>query len=161
MLATPDGASGDHADWADAKLLAAASPTFPAIVAGTNGGSPPAVNVFDNDGNPRYALVPYDPALATAVRVAAGDVTGDGVADVITAPGSGAEPLVRVFDGYTGQPLGGTLGAFDAYAPAYTGGVYVAAGDVNGDGHADVITGTDSGAGPHVKVFSGADGSLL
>jgi len=39
-----------------------------------------------------------------------------------------------VFDGVTGAQLPGPLGSFAAYNPAFTGGVYVAAADVNGDG---------------------------
>ena len=36
--------------------------------------------------------------------------------------------------------------SFFAYTPTFTGGVRVAAGDVNGDGAADIITGSGPGA---------------
>ncbi|MEX0645292.1 MAG: VCBS repeat-containing protein, partial [Parvularculaceae bacterium] len=89
------------------------------------------------------------------VFVAAGDVNGDGMADIITGAGAGAGPHVKVFDGATGAELR----SFMAYAPTFTGGVFVAAGDVNGDGMADIITGADAGAAPHVKVFDGKTGA--
>jgi len=47
--------------------------------------------------------------------------------------------------------------SFFAYAPTFLGGVSVAAGDINNDGLADVITGAGPGGGPHVQVFSGND----
>lgn len=48
-----------------------------------------------------------------------------------------------------------TLLSFMAYNPDFTGGVYVATGDVNGDGLDDIITGAGQGGGPHVKAFNG------
>jgi uncharacterized repeat protein (TIGR01451 family) len=99
----------------------------------------------------------YDPLFHGGVFVAAGDVNGDGVADIVTGAGPGGAPHVKVFSGATGTQLA----SFFAYAPAFTGGVFVAAGDVNGDGRADVITGAGAGGGPQVHVFDGGTLGLL
>ncbi len=44
---------------------------------------------------------------------------------------------------------------FLAYDKNFRGGVNVAAGDVDGDGQDEIITGVSSGGGPQVKIFSG------
>jgi serralysin len=85
------------------------------------------------------------------VRVASGDVNGDGFADIITGLGAGAASHVKVFDGTNLSELA----SFFAYGGGFTGGVYVAAGDVNHDGRADIITGAGVGGNTHVKVFNG------
>jgi hypothetical protein len=48
-----------------------------------------------------------------------------------------------------------------AFSPAFSGGVFVAGADVNGDGLADVIVGSGIRVSPLVNVFSGANGGLL
>lgn len=93
------------------------------------------------------------------VRVAAGDVNGDGVSDVIVATGAGIAGRVQVIDGTkltqvkpNGQiAASAVLANFFPYGTTFTGGVYVAVGDVNGDGRADIITGPGSGR-PRVTV---------
>jgi uncharacterized repeat protein (TIGR01451 family) len=128
------------------------------VVAGADAGATPHVRVFDGrTGALVREFLAYDPAFRGGVRVALGDVTGDGVLDVLTGAGPGGGPHVKVFDGATGAEVR----SFFAFDAAFTGGVFVAAGDVNGDGFADVVVGADGGGGPHVKVFDGKDGALL
>lgn len=127
-------------------------------VTGADAGAGPHVRVFDTStGAERFGLLAYAPSFTGGVRVAAGDVTGDGVPDVITAPGPGGGPHIRVFNGVNGAEV---LNFF-AYNPGFAGGVFVASGDINGDGRADIITGPDSGGGPHVRVFSGINGAEI
>jgi hypothetical protein len=142
--------------------VVATPPGASALVAAADAGGAPLVRDFDPvTGAQRFAFYAYDPNFHGGVRVALGDVTGDGIADIITAPGPGGGPHVRVFDGRIGTPLTGPLGGFFAYDADFTGGLFVAAGDVNGDGRVDIITGPDAGGGPNVRVFSGLDGSVL
>ncbi|QGJ71362.1 Hypothetical protein PBC10988_30670 [Planctomycetales bacterium 10988] len=128
---------------------------------GTSGTS--LVRVFDSTGQEAYSFEPYA-SFSGGVRVATGDINGDGVLDIVTAPGSVSTPEVMVFDSETGEliDIPGTSDdfVFEPYG-AITVGVFVAVGDVNGDGYDDIITSPDSGGGPHIKVFSGEDGSLL
>ena len=78
---------------------------------------------------------------AGGVRVAAGDINGDGYADIIAGSGTGSG--VSVFDGRNPANI---LKSFTAFAPAYQGGVTVASGDVDGDGLDDIIVGKARGA---------------
>jgi len=94
------------------------------------------------------------------VNVAAGDIDGDGVAEIITGPGPGPQnsSIVRIYEGdgtYTGT-------TFEAYPGNKGYGVFLAARDLNGDGTAEIITGP--GPSPQyktwVRIFNG-NGTLL
>jgi uncharacterized protein YkwD len=128
------------------------------IITGAGAGGGPHVRVFSGaDGHELASFFAYPSTFSGGVSVAAGDVNGDGKADVITGAGAGGGPLVRVFSGTTFSGIC----SFYAYAQSFTGGVTVAAGDINGDGKADIITGAGAGGGPHVQVFSGLDRTAL
>ncbi|QGJ69306.1 Hypothetical protein PBC10988_9790 [Planctomycetales bacterium 10988] len=131
------------------------------FIAGADAGGGPHVRILDEEGVEVHSFFAYDPSFTGGVRVATGDVNGDGILDFITAPGAGGGPHVKVFDGSTFELIEGPLGEFYAFDPMFTGGVFVASGDVNGDGFDDVIVSAGAGGGPHVKVYSGADGALL
>jgi FG-GAP-like repeat/FG-GAP repeat len=124
------------------------------IIVGPDSGAPPLVRVFDgSNGQVLRSFFAYSPLFTGGVRVAAGDVNGDGIADIVTGAGPGSGPHVKVFDGNNLSEIR----SFFPYSANFMGGVFVAAGDVNGDGISDVITGPGAGAGPQVKVFDGTD----
>jgi hypothetical protein len=80
-----------------------------------------------------------------------------GTAIVATGADVGFAPRVRVFDA-TNRVL---LEEFDAFAPAFRGGVRVATGDIDRDGVEDIVAAAGIGGGPHVRVFSGATGAVI
>jgi hypothetical protein len=110
--------------------------------------------VFDTQtGTLKFDFMAYDPAFRGGVRVAVGDVNGDSVPDIITAPGPGGGPHIRVFDGRTGLNITERAGNFLAYEPTFTGGVFVAAVE-NADASVDIVTTPDVGGGPLVRRFN-------
>ena len=125
---------------------------------GAGAGGLPVVNVYDSAGGLRAQIMAYDSAFHGGVRVATIDVNGDTVLDVVTAPGPGGGPVVRIWDGVTGA----MIRQFNAYDPNFRGGVFLATAvlDVS-TAIPDIITGAGAGGGPHVKVFDGRNGNTL
>ncbi|MBV9935962.1 MAG: S8 family serine peptidase [Actinobacteria bacterium] len=119
------------------------------IVTGAGPGGGPHVKLFTNQfGLASPGFFAYDPNFHGGVNVAVGDVEGTGHPDIITGPGPGGGPNVRVF-----RPDGTPVASFFAYDPRFAGGVTVAAADLDGDGKAEIITGPGPGGGPHVRAF--------
>ncbi len=111
------------------------------------------VGLFTWQGTLIKQFDPFETSGTT--RVALGDVDGDGIDEVITARGKGFEPLVRVH-----SAEGVFKKEFLAYAKEYNRGVFVASGDLDGNGTDEIVTGTDNGGGPQVQIYGG-DGRWL
>jgi len=128
-------------------------------------GVTPDVSVRDASGTEIAHFLAFDPSASPSpvggVRIAVGDVNGDGVPDIIVAAGPGFAPEVKVIDGTKLNMVdshgvieaAALLADFDAYSPFFRGGVYVAFGLTASI--PEIVTGAGPGGGPHVKVIDG------
>ena len=102
-----------------------------------------------------------DTAFRGGARVATADVNGDAMPDLVVGAGFGGGPRVAVFDGTTlatrPRKLINDFFAFDGTdAATLRNGIFPAAGDLNGDGQAELVFGGGPGGGPRVVVLNGA-----
>jgi hypothetical protein len=155
MLEVGKALAAQKAGGAVAPTPSPVSTSQTSIVVAANAGQAPFVSVYDQAGNRTATFEAYADAFRGGVRVAVGDVFGNGQDDIITVPGPGGGPQVRVFS-MDGKPLG----QFFAFDAADRHGLYVAAGDVDGDGKADIVVGNDTGGGGNVRAFR-ANGAEL
>jgi len=131
------------------------------LIIGAGAGGGPRVKVFDLMN---FSVIADFWGIADAdfrggVRPAVGDINGDGRADLVSAAGETGGPRVAIYDGTSigDRRIPVRLAPdFFAFEPTLTNGTYVAVGDIDGDGLADLICGSGEGGGPRVVVYDGA-----
>jgi hypothetical protein len=86
------------------------------------GGAAPLVrrfSIFSDHAGSYIEFLAYAEAFRGGVTLAARDVNGDGVAEIVTGPGPSGGPHVRAFQGTS------VFREWFAFDPAFTGGVFV------------------------------------
>ncbi len=136
------------------------------VVTGPGAGGGPHVEVFRVDTTTgavgrAASFLAYDPAFTGGVEVAAGDLDGDGIAEIVTGPGNGGGPHVEVFGVGAKAEAVTTRAGFLAYDPAFRGGVYVAVGGFGPGIGPAIVTGAGAGGGPVVRVLRLSAGTAV
>ena len=128
------------------------------ILIGAGFGGGPQIMSFDKSGHfTGLGFFPFHPDFRGGVSVAAGDVDGDGVDEIICGQAMDGQAWVKVYKTDKDRTV---LAEFLAYPASFQGGVFVAAGDIDGDGQDEVITGSGMGSYGHVRAFDG-EGNYL
>src|SRR5262249_13579465 len=127
------------------------------VAVGTDKGVPGTVRVFadtDRDGRFDTLTADFQPfgAFKGGVRGAMGDFNGDGNDELATATGAGQQAAVAIWGISAQGSIGPAIEKFFPF-PGFSGGVFVAAGDVNSDGRDDLVVSTGTGRGL-VQIFS-------
>ncbi len=102
---------------------------------------------------PAATLSPFG-AIPANVRTAVADVNNDGTPDTILVTGPGVPIRFAVVSGVDNSTLLIPVTAPFAGSEDFTGGGFVSAADLDGDGRAEIVVTPDQGGGPRVTIFS-------
>lgn len=127
------------------------------ILVGSGEGAAPHVRVFERDGTVKpIDFRPFHENSRTGVDVTGGDIDGDGKDEVIVSQFKNGETWVKVYR-YNAERT--VVGEWVAYERGQEFGATVAAGDVDNDGQAEILTSPGAPGDPHVRIFE-ADGTF-
>ncbi|MBI2472935.1 S8 family serine peptidase [Candidatus Uhrbacteria bacterium] len=129
-------------------LLSSVIPSHSFVVA-QGPGSSSVVRRISGRGDILAEFNAYGEDFHGGIRLAMGDIDGDGEEEIVTGPGPGGGPQVRIFN------IDGQLeGQFFAFDEGHRYGIFVASGDVNADGIDEILVTSDKGGSGQVRIFN-------
>jgi hypothetical protein len=127
------------------------------LLASAGPGGDSAVHIFYGASLNVLRAFYIDDPFALGANIAYADINNDGTLDWVTGAAPGSAPLVKVYDGLTND----IISQWYAYPESFTGGVYVAIGDIGNDGSCELVTGAGPTGAPVVAVWNPNTGALL
>jgi hypothetical protein len=134
-------------DYEYSQLVEAPQSRYIVTAAGPGGG--PHIRVMKSNGLVFGGFMAYDSNFHGGVKVATGDVNGDGQEEIITAPATSGAAQVKIFN------INGNVKNNFLAIKNYTKGLNLASCDLNGDGSSEIIVSPNGSADPYVYVFNG------
>ncbi len=116
------------------------------LVGGATRGNVPYVAVDRGSDDPEWLA--YSEGFRGGIDVAVGQLDGSGRYEIVTVPGAGGGPHVRVFN-----EIGALVSQFFAYDATMTDGLQVATGDTNGNGVDELVIAA-GGARSEIRIFT-------
>ena len=119
-------------------------------------GHPASVNVYDGNGDRLIATVTPFPNFFGTPSVAMGDVEGNNVLDLVVGTGKGVSPQVAVYSGtakHGKRAFDTEVLRFAPFASTQSGGVSVAAAQIDGSAADNLIVGSGAGVQDRVNVY--------
>src|SRR5262249_5560822 len=122
---------------------------IPDTIMVTGPGTPIRVAVINGADNSTVLVPPFDPFGGNFLgggSVSAGSFPGDGRAEFAITPDQGGGPRVTIFE-LTSSGLTTEANFFGIDDPNFRGGARSTLGDINGDGHPDLVIAAGFGGG--------------
>ncbi len=106
------------------------------------------VRIFNREGSLLARFFVFSKKFKNGFSIAAGDINGDGIDEVLVAAGPGGGPHVQAY-----KTDGTLVLEFFAYERQFGNGVEAIALDIDGDGTDEIATAPASGKARNIKIF--------
>lgn len=116
------------------------------IGAGSNGG--PQVEIYDSARQKVRSFFVFDKKTKAGINIAAGDIDGDGKAEIVVVPNLGYAPTVEIYDGN-----GKLKNQFYAFEKSYSGGVRVAVLPARDGQAGKIVAASGLGREMEIRIF--------